>query len=355
MSDPGGLLLVRRGDGATSERRWRRRGRDVRGGPAQPDLPSASCPRAVPGSPRPRCASGGPGRSRPEGLPGTGGTASTSEETRRGLRVSPTSAPPAVRRHGRVFVMRTALGAALLAGAAWASLALAVAHAGDSAFSRRIGAGCEELEPCQTLEAEAEQRVDECSFACGRAAAEYRAARLMRFRAEERRAVRDHYRERDRAEQLERQSQRTRSIDDWQRREAARAEEAERDRRHQVELERLRQAHVDRRLADERERRQRYYAALGPEGRAMRLERCLAGNERCDALVIDLLDATRDDAERRKLAERNEGVTHPAPTATSRATAHGARDRRARSEALPTTPTGPASPEPDSAPATPSS
>jgi hypothetical protein len=137
--------------------------------------------------------------------------------------------------------------------------------------------------------------------------------------------VHDHYRERDRAEQLEQQTERARQLDEWQRREAARAAEAERDRRQQIELERLRQAHVDRRLAEERERRQSYYAALGPEGRAKRLERCLAGSERCDALVLDLLDATRDAAERRKLAERNEGVTHPAPKAAARAPAAEAR------------------------------
>jgi signal transduction histidine kinase len=250
--------------------------------------------------------------------------------------------------------MRAALGAALFAGVAWATLTLALTHAGDAAFSRRMGAGCEELEPCQTLEREAERRVDECSFACGRAAAEYRAARLMRFRAEERRAVRDHYLERDRAEQLERQTQRTRRLDEWQRREAARAGEAERDRRYQLELEQLRQAQVERRLAQERERRQSYYSALGPEGRALRLERCLAASERCDALVLDLLDATRDDAERRKLAERNEGVTRPAPKAAPSATTHEARQRRGRDEALPTAPSS-ARPEPDAATATPSS
>jgi hypothetical protein len=203
----------------------------------------------------------------------------------------------------------------LFAGTVWVGVTVAMTHAGDSAFSRRIAAGCEELEPCLSLEAEAEQRVDNCSLACGRSAAEHRAARLMRFRAEERRAVRNHYSERDRDERLERESERARQLDDWRRREAVRAEEAARERRHQLELERLRQAHVDRRLAEERERRQSYYSALGPDGRTKRLEHCLAGSERCDALVVDLLEATRDDAERRKLAELNEGVTHPPPKA----------------------------------------
>jgi hypothetical protein len=206
--------------------------------------------------------------------------------------------------------MRAALAGALLAGAGWGGT-WAMTHAAEDAFARRIDLGCEELEPCQRLEAEAERRLEECSLSCGRAAAEYRATRLMRYRAEERRAVRDHYRERERAEQLERQGQRERQLDDWQRREAARADEAARDRQHELELERLRQAHADRRLAEERQRRQNYYAALGSGGRAQRLKHCLTNSERCDALVLELLEATRDDTERRKLAELNEGLTHP--------------------------------------------
>jgi hypothetical protein len=211
--------------------------------------------------------------------------------------------------------MRNIALAALLVGGAWAGATLVHERAGDSAFSRRIAAGCEELEHCQSLEAEAEERVDRCSFACGSAATEYRTARVMRFRAEERRAVRDHYRERERVERLERDMTRATRLDDWQRREAARAGEAERDRRHQLELEQLRQTHADRRRAEERERRQSYYATLGREGRAKRLEHCLSANGRCDALVLDLLDAARDDAERRELARRNEGIL-PAPAKT---------------------------------------
>lgn len=221
-------------------------------------------------------------------------------------------------------------------------------HVGDSAFSHRVAAGCEELEPCRSLEAEAERRMEGCSLMCGDTAAEYKAARLMRYRAEERLAVRAHYQERDRTERLERELQRARQVDDWQRREAARSDQAEREREHQLELERLRQAHVDRRLSEERQRRQNYYSALGPEGRAQRLKHCLAGSQRCDALVLDLLEAAAGDAERRKLAEQNEGVTHPAPPKPK---PRGPEEREAREakaryepadEALPPNPVAPA-------------
>jgi hypothetical protein len=235
----------------------------------------------------------------------------------------PSSAPGGVQPSHRGNALRTAFILALLAAGAGAGATLAMSHAGDSAFSRRVAAGCEELEPCRSLEAEAERRMDGCSLWCGEAAAEHRAARLMRYRAEERLAVRAHYQERDRAERLEQQTQRARQVDDWQRREAARSDQAERERQHQLELERLRQAHVDRRIAEERQRRQGYYSALGPEGRTERLKHCLVGSERCDALVLDLLEAAAGDSERRKLAELNEGVRHPPPPkATPPAKAH---------------------------------
>jgi hypothetical protein len=200
-----------------------------------------------------------------------------------------------------------------LAAVGWLGLAVARAHSGDSAFSRRIGAGCEELEPCLGVEAEAERRLETCSLLCGREAAELAAARQMRFRAEERRRVRDHYRERERSEEAERQRERQERLDEWQRERAARREEAARAREQQLELERLRREHLERRLADERRRRVGYLAALGPEGRALRLKRCLTSRERCDALTLDLLDAARDDHERRVLAEANERLVRPAP------------------------------------------
>ena len=146
---------------------------------------------------------------------------------------------------------------------------------------------------------------------CGRAAAEHRATRLMRYRAEERRAVREHYRARERAEQLEQERSQARALDERQRREAVRAEDAEREQRARLELEQLRQAALDRRVADERERRLGYHAALGPEGRAQRLGRCLERHERCDALTLDLLAAAHDDGERRSLAQLNERMAAP--------------------------------------------
>ena len=224
-------------------------------------------------------------------------------------RLSASPRPP--RRRGD---LRGGLFVLFLTGAVWAGVTSARAHSGDSAFSRRLGAGCEELEPCLLLEADAERRVDECSLSCGRATAELATVRQMRFRAEERRAVRDHYRERERAADVERQRQRAELRDERQREREARAEEASRQRQHELELERLRQEHIERRLADERQRRMAYYAALGAKGRALRLERCLEkSRERCDALTLELLDAARDDEERRTLAETNEGVVHPAP------------------------------------------
>jgi len=129
--------------------------------------------------------------------------------------------------------------------------------------------------------------------------------------------VREHYRERDRNEELERQRELAERRDEWQRERTARAEEATRAREHQLELERLRQEHLDRRVAEERQRRVSYLAALGPQGRALRLKRCLASRERCDALTLDLLDAARDDKERRSLAEANERVVRAAPEPTA--------------------------------------
>jgi hypothetical protein len=219
-----------------------------------------------------------------------------------------------VPRAGRFGMLRRALVALLVGAASWGGLSVLRAHSGDSAFSRRIGAGCEELEPCLSLEAEAERRLDACALGCDREAAELAAARQMRFRAEERRAVREHYRERERDEQAERQRERDQQRAAWQRERAARAEEAANERQHRLELERLRQQHIDRRVAEERQRRVGYLAVLGPEGRALRLKRCLEkSKDRCDALTLDLLDAARDDDERRALAEANEGIVDPAP------------------------------------------
>jgi signal transduction histidine kinase len=251
----------------------------------------------------------------------------------------PPSAPPRERR--RSPVRAWVLGVIALSGAAWAAMLIARAQLGDATFSGRIEAGCEELGPCQSLEAEAERRLERCRLLCGRAAAEYKAARVMRYRSEERRAVRDHYRERDRVERLAEEQQHAQKVDEWQRREAARAGQAAREQRERLELERLRQEHIDRRIADERQRRAAYYSALGPEGRALRLKRCLGNAEHCDGLVLDLLDAARDDAERRRLAELNEGVVRPPPPTAKK------RDGKA----APATPPDSAAPSSSASPA----
>lgn len=184
-------------------------------------------------------------------------------------------------------------------------------RAGDAGFERRMASGCEELEPCRALEAEAERRVQACAFFCGGLAAQHREVRAWLHRAEERRAVRDHYRERERAEREGRELARAQKLSDWQRREAARAESAAREHRERLELERLRQAHLERRLAEERSRRTRYFAALGPEGRESRLKRCLKTQGGCDALALELVESAADDAERRALGDLNEGVAVP--------------------------------------------
>lgn len=272
MSDPVALVCVRGADAHTdSARRWRRRAAGAHSGPV-----------AAPISTRP------------------------------------------LRAARRFAALRGALLALLLGGASWSGASALLSHSGDSAFSRRIGAGCEELEPCLSLEAEAERRMDACSLGCGRAAAELAAARQMRFRSEERHAVREHYRERERSEQVERQRELDERREQWQRERAVRAEEAARERQHRLELERSRQAHSDRRAAEERQRRVGYLTLLGPAGRALRLKRCLEkSRERCDALTLDLLDAAQDDRERRALAETNEGVIHPAPKPKARPVASG--------------------------------
>jgi hypothetical protein len=249
----------------------------------------------------------------------------------------------------------------VLSGTGWAATLFAQAQLGDATFSGRIQAGCEDLAPCQSLEAEAEHRLEQCRLFCGRAAVDYKTARLMRYRSEERRAVRDHYRERDRVERLEEEQLHAQKLDEWQRREAARVDQATREQRERLELERLRQEHIDRRIADERQRRATYYGALGPEGRALRLKRCLGNAEHCDGLVLDLLDAARDGAERRQLAELNEGVVPPppkakhdgkvipaAPSAPVESSASAPPEDAAREHAIPDLATDPAQDRPSS-------
>ena len=149
-------------------------------------------------------------------------------------------------------------------------------------------------------------------------------ARLLRYRAEERSAVREHYRQRDDAERSEQQIEREQKLADWRREQAAQGAAAEREQRERLELERLRQDRIDQRIQAERQRRISYLTLLAPAARAERLEQCYAERVRaasgaapgCEALVLDLVEATADGAEQRKLAELNEKLLHggvPAP------------------------------------------
>src|SRR5689334_20349495 len=207
-------------------------------------------------------------------------------------------------------VVRAAAAALLigLAGlAAWRALG------SDDSFAERLSQGCEQLEPCRQLEAEAARREQSCWLGCGRQLSDHRMARLLRYRAEERSAVREHYRQRDDAERSEQQSEREQKLADWRREQAAHSAEAEREQRERLELERLRQDRIDQRIQAERQRRISYLALLAPAARAERLEQCYSAPARaagaapgCEALVLDLVEAAAEGAEKRKLAELNE-------------------------------------------------
>jgi hypothetical protein len=228
-------------------------------------------------------------------------------------------------------VAQRRLGAAaalLLAGlaglAAWRWLG------SDESFAERLSQGCEQLEPCRQLEAEAARREQSCWLGCGRELSDHRMARLLRYRAEERSAVREHYRQRDDAERSEQQLEREQKLADWQRAQAAHNAEAEREQRERLELERLRQDRIDQRIQAERQRRISYLALLAPAARAERLEQCYAEQALparagqtgpgCEALALDLLEAAARGAEKRRLAELNEKLLHgavPAPRAAT--------------------------------------
>jgi hypothetical protein len=151
-------------------------------------------------------------------------------------------------------------------------------------------------------------------------------ARLMRYRAEERLAVRAHYRQREEAEQLEQRTERAEQLELWERERAARADAAEREHRRRLERERLEQDRLERRLADERQRRVEYLTLLGAEGRAKRLRRCAATQPGCAPFISELMDAAGTETEKRSLAELHEQLLAgeapaPAPhdaTATGR-------------------------------------
>lgn len=214
-----------------------------------------------------------------------------------------------------------ALGALLLLagltalGAAWRSSA-------DDSLATRLSAGCDELEACRQLEAEAARRERACWIGCGRRQAEHRLARSLRYRAEERSAVREHYRQREDAERNERQLEQERRLAEERRAQAAEAARAEREHRERMELERLRQDRIDRRLAEERQRRVAYLALLEPAARRSKLERCHARKAGCEQLVLELIDAAPEPEEKRELVALNEellsGNARPAPPAKPR-------------------------------------
>jgi len=217
------------------------------------------------------------------------------------LRTSPVPAPS--RRWRRVW---PALVSALLLCGGLGSAAVWHARAQNEQFSLQLSAGCEEMGPCQKLEAEAARRAQACWFGCGRELAEQRVARLQRYRAEERLAVREHYRQRDDAERTAEQLERAQRLAEWQREQAARSAFSEQEQRQRLELERLRQAQIDRRLLEERQRRVAYLTLLGAEGRLERLRRCHADKAGCEALILDLVEAASLADEKRKLAAENE-------------------------------------------------
>lgn len=197
------------------------------------------------------------------------------------------------------------VGGLLAAGTCWAALGRGE-QAVDSAFSQRLSRGCEKVEPCRRLEALAERRVADCWGWCPGREAELRAARSLRYRAEERRAVREHYRQRAEAERGEQQRQRAQQLELRQRELAARNEAAEREHGRRLQLERLEQERLERRLSERRKRRVAYLGLLGVEGRARALRRCAATPAGCGEVISELLDAATGAQERRALAELHE-------------------------------------------------
>jgi hypothetical protein len=181
---------------------------------------------------------------------------------------------------------------------------------GQDSLAERLSEGCSDVEACRQLEAEAALREQSCWLGCGGSEAEHRLARALRYRAEERSAVREHYRQRDDAERNERQQQHDQRVAHEQREQAAQVARAEREQRERLELERLRQEHIDRRNAEERLRRVSYLALLEPAARSARLERCHVQRAGCDVLVLELIDAATEPDEKRKLVVLNEQLLH---------------------------------------------
>jgi len=188
----------------------------------------------------------------------------------------------------------------------------------NSSFSLELSAGCEELSACSRLEAEAERRLLDCWLVCRREVMDLQRARMLRYRAEERSLVRDHYEKRDAAERAEALATAKRQQGEREREDAARERASGLEHERRMELERLRQEHADRVTERERTRRLEYLRLLGPQGREQRLRRCHEKTAMCEPLIVDLVESTTDKAERRALAELHERLAsglEPRPAA----------------------------------------
>ncbi|MET0413166.1 MAG: hypothetical protein ABW217_17810, partial [Polyangiaceae bacterium] len=201
--------------------------------------------------------------------------------------------------HGRWLVL-----ALLLAGAAAA--VLVTRHSVGDGFERLLAAGCDEVEPCRALEAESAERLARCGLSCEREREQQREARQLLHRAEERRRVREHYRQSAELEGRIQEDARTRRIADEQRVLAAQARAEERLRKEQLESEQAERERVAARAAEQRARELRYLTLMSSRSREQRLKRCHERLASCDALVELMLDAAQDDRERRRLVEINE-------------------------------------------------
>lgn len=253
--------------------------------------------------------------------------------------------PPAPRRgHGRWLAL-----AALLGGGAVAALVITPDSAGDG-LERLLAAGCDEVEPCRALEAEATARLGRCYLACGREREQQREARQLLHRAEERRRVREHYRQSAELEGRLAESARSRRIEDEQRVLAAQARVEERLRQEQLELEQAERARAEARAAEQRARELRYLTLMSAQAREQRLKRCHERLASCDALVELMLDAASDDRERRRLVEVNErsleakhrGPEHAAAAETNVAARRDMVASEAPARSAPAAPTAPA-------------
>jgi hypothetical protein len=239
--------------------------------------------------------------------------------TLRWRRRPPAPSLPAPRRGGGRW-----LGLMVLLGTAGAALLLVTGHAQGDGFERLLAAGCDEVEPCQALEAEASARLARCSFSCASERDQQREARQLLYRAEERRRVREHYRQSAELEGRLAESARSRRIEDQERVLAAQARIEERLRKEQLEIEQAERERVAARAAEQRARELRYLKLMSPRAREQRLKRCHERLASCEGLVELMLDAASDDRERRRLVELNERALEDQQRRPEREPAHDA-------------------------------